>query len=104
MQNDLRTEYKKIGEERDAMGRVVDRERFWFFVRVACIAWTWVIIGGAIMAQAFHIQAAVGQFYFPRLMDKADAYLKAGLLIGTAGPLGTLIIGWRKATQRGYLD
>lgn len=104
MQSDLRTEYKKIGEERDAMGRIADRERFWFFVRVACIAWVWVIIGGVVMAQAFHIQAAVGQFYFPGLMGKAEAYLMGGVFIGTAGPLGTLLVGWRKATHRGYLD
>lgn len=104
MLNDLRAEYAQIGRERDDAGRIADRERFWFFVRVAAICWVWVIVGGFIMAQAFHIRATVGQFYFPGLMAKAEAYLKTGVFVGTAGPLATIIIGWRKAAQRGYLD
>jgi hypothetical protein len=104
VQDDLRAEYQQIGIERDAAGRIADRERFWFFVRLAAVCWIWVVVGGFIMAQAFHINATVGQFYFPGLMEKAEAYLKAGVFIGTAGPLGTLVIGWRKAAERGYLD
>lgn len=104
MQADLREEYAKIGAERDAAGRIGDRERFWFFVRVGLVCWVWVIVGGIVMAQAFHIQATVGQFYFPGLMAKAEAYLKAGAFIGFVGPLGTILVGWRKAAARGYLD
>lgn len=104
MQDDLRAEYQRIGAERDEAGRIADRERFWFFVRLAGVCWVWVIIGGFIMARAFHIDATVGQFYFPSLMEKAETYLKVGVFVGTAGPLATLIIGWRKAAQRGYLD
>jgi hypothetical protein len=104
MDRDLRSEYERIGAERDEAGRVADRERFWFFVRLAGICWLWVIAGGVIMAQGFHINATVGQFYFPGLMAKAEAWLKGGLFVGTAGPLGTLIVGWRRARARGYLD
>jgi hypothetical protein len=100
----LRTEYAQIGRERDAAGRLADREKFWFFVRLAGICWLWVVVGGVVMAQAFHIRASVGQFYFPDLMDKANAYLKTGVFIGTAGPLGTLIAGWRVGARRGYFD
>jgi hypothetical protein len=56
------------------------------------------------MANAFHIQAAVGQFFFPDLMDEAKLWLQGGLLVGTAGPLGTLIWAWRSASKRGYFD
>lgn len=104
MQPELREEYARIGAERDAAGRMADRERFWFFVRVAAICWIWVVIGAVVMAQAFHINATVGGIYFPKQMAKAHAYLQTGVFIGTAGPLATLIIGWRKASERGYLD
>jgi hypothetical protein len=104
MQSDLKVEYERIGQEREAAGRIADRERFWFFVRLAALCWVWVVIGLVIMAQAFRINATVGQFYFPGLMAKADAYLKIGVFVGTGGPLATLIVGWRKASHRGYLD
>jgi hypothetical protein len=104
MDRQLRSEYEEIGRERDQAGRVADRERFWFFVRLAGVCWAWVVVGSLVMAQGFHINATVGQFYFPGLMAKAEAYLKGGVFVGTAGPLATLIIGWRKASARGYLD
>lgn len=104
MDPELRSQYARIGRERDEAGRVADREKFWFFVRLAGVCWAWVAVGGVIMAQAFHINAVVGQFYFPGLMDKANAYLKTGVFIGIAGPLGTLIAGWRIAARRGYFD
>jgi hypothetical protein len=104
MQDDLRAEYARIGQERDDASRSADREKFWFFVRVAGVCWAWVIVGGLVMAQAFRINAAVGPFYFPELMDRANLFLQAGLFVGTAGPLGTLIWGWRAASHRGYLD
>lgn len=104
MQDDLRADYARIGQERDDAGRVADREKRWFFIRVAAICWAWVIVGGVVMAQAFHIDATVGHFYFPELMDRANLYLQTGVFVGTAGPLGTLIWGWRAATHRGYLD
>ena len=91
MDRGLTSEYERIGAERDHAGRLADRERFWFFVRLAGICWLWVIVGGLMLAQGFHINATVGQFYFPGLMAKAEAWLKGGLFVGTAGPLATLI-------------
>ena len=104
MQEDLRAEYAEIGRERDESGRVHDRQRFWFWVRVALGCWAWTIVGAAIMANAFHIQAVVGPFFFPDRMDVARLWLQGGLLIGTAGPFATLIWGWRTANKRGYFD
>lgn len=104
MQPDLRAEYDRIGKERDEAGRVADRERFWFFVRIAVICWVWVIVGMLIMAQGFRINATVGPFFYPDLMDRATLYLEAGVFIGTAGAAGTLIWGWRTANHRGYVD
>jgi hypothetical protein len=104
MDQDLRSEYHRIGRERDAAGRVHDREKFWFWVKLAGACWVWTIIGGIVMANAFHINATVGHFFFPELMDRANLWLQAGLLIGTAGPFGTLLWGWRAASKRGYLD
>ena len=104
MQNDLRDEYARIGHERDEAGRLHDRAKFWFWVRVAVVCWVWTIIGGAVMANAFHIRATVGQFFFPDLMDEAKLWLEGGLFIGTAGPFVTLIWAWRTASKRGYFD
>ena len=104
MQADLRDEYARIGRERDATGRLADRERLWFFVKVGAICWLWVIAGAVVMAQGFHVNATVGGFYFPKLMARAESFVSAGVFIGTAGPLATLIWGWRIAARRGYLD
>jgi hypothetical protein len=104
MQSDLRDEYARIGTERDAAGREHDRERFWFYVRVAAVSWVWVVIGGVIMAQGFHMNASVGPFYFPELMDRAHLMIDAGVFVGTTGAFVTLVWGWRAASKRGYLD
>ena len=104
MQSDLRDEYARIGQDRDAAGRVHDRERFWFWVRVAAICWAWTIVGAIVMANAFRINAVAGPFYFPDAMDLAKLWLQGGLLIGMGGTLATLIWGWRAASKRGYFD
>jgi hypothetical protein len=104
VQDDLREEYARIGHERDAAGRAHDRQRFWFWVKVAGVCWVWTIIGGAIMANAFHINATVGQFFFPDLMDRAKLWLNAGILVGTGGSFATLVWAWRAADRRGYFD
>jgi hypothetical protein len=104
MQSDLRDEYARIGQERDALGRRHDRERFWFWARVAAVCWAWTIVGAIVMAKAFEINAYVGPFYFPDTMDVAKLWLQGGLFIGTGGPLGTLIWSWRAASKRGYFD
>jgi hypothetical protein len=104
MQNDLRQEYARIGKERDQAGRIHDRERFWFWVRIAVTCWIWVIVGALIMAQGFRINAVVGPFYFPNLMDRAQLWVATGVYLGTAGAFVTLVWGWRTAAKRGYLD
>ena len=104
MQNDLRSEYEQIGRERDESGRIHDRERFWFWVRVAAVGWVWVIIGGIIMATGFHMNATVGEFYFPDVMDRAKLYLDTGVFVGTAGAFATFMWAWRAAAKRGYFD
>ena len=104
MQEDLRAEYAEIGRERDETGRVHDRQRFWFWVRVAIVAWVWVIIGGVIMAQGLHMNAVVGKFYFPDVMDRAQLWFDTGAFVGTAGPFGTFMWAWRAASKRGYFD
>ena len=104
MQDDLRSEYEQIGRERDAAGRIHDRQRFWFWVRVAAACWVWVAIGGVIMAQGFHLNAVVGPFYFPDVMDRAQLYVDTGVFVGPAGAFVTLIWAWRTASKRGYFD
>ena len=104
MDENLRTEYARIGRERDEAGRVHDRHRLWFWVRVAAIAWAWVVAGVLILGQGLHINATVGQFYFPDAMDRAKLWFQAGIFVGTAGPVGTYMWAWRAASKRGYLD
>jgi hypothetical protein len=102
--NDLRSEYAQIGRERDEAGRLHDRQRFWFWVRIAAVCWIWVAIGAAVMGIGFHMNASVGQFYFPELMDRARLYVDTGVFVGTAGAFGTLMWAWRTAAKRGYFD
>ena len=104
MHDDLRSEYSQIGRERDAAGHVHDRQRFWFWVRVCAVAWIWVIIGGAIMAQSFRLNAVVGPFYFPDVMDRARLWMNSGIFVGTTGAFGTFRWAWRTASKRGYFD
>ena len=56
------------------------------------------------MAQGFHMNATVGQFYFPDVMDRAKLYLDSGVFVGTAGAFATLMWAWRTASKRGYFD
>ncbi len=102
MQDDLRSEYAEIGRERDDAGRVHDRLRFWFWVRVSALAWVWVIIGGAIMAQGFRLNAVVGSFYFPDVMDRARLWMNTGIFVGTTGAFATFMWAWRIASKRGF--
>ena len=104
MQEDLRAEYAEIGRERDQAGRVHDRQRFWFWVRVAAVALCWVIVGAVIMAQGFHMNAVVGKFYFPDVMDRAQLWVDTGAFVGTAGPFATFMWAWRTGSRRGYFD
>jgi hypothetical protein len=104
VKEDLRAEYAEIGRERDESGRVHDRQRFWFWVRIAGMSWVWVIIGGVIMAQGFHMNAVVGTFYFPDVLDRAQLWVDTGVFVGTAGAFATLMWGWRAASKRGYFD
>ena len=104
MQEDLRREYEQIGQERDEASRLAAREKRRFFVKVAVICWVWTVIGLVLVGRSFNINATIGNLYFPGLMQKAGLYMSAGLFVGTAGPIATLIVGWRKATERGYLD
>ena len=104
MQSDLREEYARIGQERDAAARIDKRERFWFWARVVAICWGWTILGAVVMAKAFRINAYAGPFVFPETLELAKLWLQGGLLIGTGGSLGTLIWSWRAAAKRGYFD
>jgi hypothetical protein len=104
MQPDLRTEYERIGRELQESGKEADRHKVRFFVRLGGVCWVWVIIGLALVGESFHINATVGHFYYPALMAKAQMYFSAGMFVGTAGPIGTLLWGWRRASALGYLD
>jgi Na+/melibiose symporter-like transporter len=104
VQNDLRAQYEQIGRERDEAGRLHDRERFWFWVRVAIVGWVWTIVGGAIMAVGFHMNATIGPYFFPDVMDRAELYVKTGVFVGTTGAFATLMWAWRAAAKRGYFD
>jgi hypothetical protein len=104
MQPDLQKEYERIGGEIAQAGKEADRRKVRFFARIAGICWIWVVIGMALVGESFHIDATVGQFYYPSLMAKAQAFFSAGMFVGTAGPIGTLLWGWRRAIARGYLD
>jgi hypothetical protein len=104
VQPGLRDEYTRIGRERDESGRIHDRRRFWFWTRVAAACWAWVIAGGAIMAQGFHMNATIGAFYYPDLMDPAKLMVDAGVFVGTSGAFATLVWAWRAANKRGYFD
>src|SRR6201989_1303582 len=96
MDSDLRAEYDRIGREKDAAGKEADRSKVRFLVQVAAMCWVWVIIGMALVGESFHIDATIGQLYYPALLAKAQAYFSAGMFVGTAGPIGTLLWGWRR--------
>ena len=71
---------------------------------MAVICWMWVVVGGVVMAMGFHMNAAIGQFYFPDLMDRAQLYVNTGVFVGTTGAFATLMWAWRIAAKRGYFD
>jgi hypothetical protein len=96
--------HQRIADEYAADARDITRERRRFMVRTLAWCWLWVIIGGLLMGKSFHIDATVGWIYYPQLMAKAEGYFQGGLFIGTAGPLASLLIGWRRAVSRGLLD
>lgn len=96
--------HQRIADEYAADARDVKRERWRFLWQTAVWCWVWVIVGGLLMGESFHINAIVGWIYFPKLMAKAQAYFLGGLFVGTAGPLATLLVAWRKAMERGLLD
>ena len=96
--------HERIAAEYEAGARDAKRERRRFAIWTIAICWTWVVVGGGLMGQGLHINATIGPFYFPRLMDRANALFSAGLFIGTAGPIATLLTAWRKASNRGILD
>ena len=56
------------------------------------------------MGMGFHMNATVGPFYFPDLMDRARLYIDTGVFVGTAGAFATLMWAWRTAAKRGYFD
>ena len=96
--------HQRIADEYTADAIDAKRERCRFAFQILGWCWLWVLVGGLLMAQAFHIDATVGWIYFPKLMAKAEAYFQAGLFIGTAGPLASLLIGWRRAVVQRLLD
>ena len=96
--------HQRIADAYAADARDVKVERRRFAVRTLAWCWLWVIVGGLLMGESFHINSVVGWIYFPKLMAKAQAYFLGGLFVGTAGPLATLLIAWRKAMDRGLLD
>ena len=104
MQDDLRSQYAQIGRERDAEGYVHDRQRFWFWVRVSAVACVWVMIGGVIMARGLNINAVVGPFYFPDVMERARLWMSTGIFVGTTGVFATYMWAWRTGSKRGYFD
>lgn len=56
------------------------------------------------MAQGLHMNAVVGKFYFPDVMDRAQLWFDTGAFIGSAGAFATIMWAWRTASKRGYFD
>lgn len=96
--------HQRIADEYAADARDTKGERRRFYITTLGWCWVWVVIGGVLMAQSFHMNAVIGWVYFPKMMARAQAYFASGLFIGTAGPLATLLVAWRRALNRGLLD
>jgi hypothetical protein len=96
--------HQRIADEYAADVRDIKRERWRFMWRTLAWCWAWVIIGGLLMGESFHINAVIGWIYFPKLMAKAQAFFLGGLFVGSAGPVATLLVAWRRAMDRGLLD
>jgi len=56
------------------------------------------------MAVGFHMNATIGPYFFPDVMDRAELYVKTGVFVGTTGAFATLMWAWRAAAKRGYFD
>jgi hypothetical protein len=96
--------HQRIADEYEADARDITRERRRFVLLTLGGCWFWVLVGGVLMGKSFHINATVGWVYFPTLMARAQAYFVGGLFVGTAGPLATLLIAWRRGMTRGLLE
>lgn len=96
--------HQRIADEYAADARDVKIERRRFMIQTLALCWLWVILGGLLMGESFHINAVIGWIYFPKLMAKAQAFFLGGLFVGTAGPVATLLVTWRRAMDRGLLD
>lgn len=96
--------HQRIADAYAADARDIKLERRRLMIQTLAWCWLWVIAGGLLLGESFHINALVGWIYFPRLMAKAEAFFLGGLFVGTVGPLVTLFIAWRKAMDRGLLD
>jgi hypothetical protein len=101
---DVKAEYERIGSERDAAGRVFDRERRVFMMMTLVYCWIWTIAGLALMAISFHVHATIGWIELPRQMLIAKSYFYGGILVGTGGAFATLVYRWRRAMDRGMMD
>jgi hypothetical protein len=100
----VKAEYERIGHERDAAGRVFDRERRVFMTMTVVYCWLWTIVGLALIGASFHVRATIGFIELPRQMLLAQSYFWGGVTLGTGGGFGTLVYRWRKAMDRGMLD
>src|SRR5205823_3645002 len=96
--------HQRIADEYEADARDAKRERWRFMLRTLAWCWLWVMIGGVLMAESFHLNATVGWIYFPHLMARAQGFFIGGLFIGTAGPVVSLLVAWRRAMSRGLLE
>lgn len=96
--------HQRIADAYAADARDVKHEARRLMLQTAAWCWIWVIIGGALMGVSFHINATIGWIYFPNLMARAQGFFVGGLFIGTAGPLVSLLVAWRRAMIRGLLD
>jgi hypothetical protein len=92
--------HARIAAEYAADARDIKRERRRLALQTLGWCWFWCIVGVALMGESFHINATVGWLYFPKTMARAQGFFLGGLFAGTAGPLISLFIGWRRAMDR----
>ena len=100
----IKAEYERIGQERHEAGKLADRDKLWWVVRTLVWCWLWSLAGIALILMSSHVRGQIGFIELPRQMLLAKSYFWGGLVVGTAGSLGTLIINWRKALDRGLFD
>jgi hypothetical protein len=99
---DIKSEYERIGRERDEGIRQSDREKLWLALRTLGWCWLWVLAG--LIGMSFNVNATIGPLYFPGKMLVARSYFWGGVLVGAGGAFTTLVIAWRKAMERGMLE